>query len=63
MSATDKTKNKSDELVGKIKEKTGEVTGDDDLRASGKADQTKALPVSGRPGPPRRPPVGKRRTA
>jgi len=41
MSATDKVKNKSQELSGKVKEKTGEVTGNHDLQARGKADQTK----------------------
>jgi uncharacterized protein YjbJ (UPF0337 family) len=41
MSATDKTKNKAQEVAGKVKEKTGEVTGDHDLEARGKADQTK----------------------
>jgi uncharacterized protein YjbJ (UPF0337 family) len=41
MSATDKSKNKAQELTGKVKEKTGEVTGDHDLEARGKADQTK----------------------
>jgi uncharacterized protein YjbJ (UPF0337 family) len=41
MSAQDKTNNKAQEIAGKIKEKTGKATGDDDLEASGKADQTK----------------------
>lgn len=42
MSATDKTKNKAQQVTGKVKEKTGEATGDHDLEARGKADQTKA---------------------
>jgi uncharacterized protein YjbJ (UPF0337 family) len=42
MSATDKTKNKAQELSGKAKEKAGKATGNDDLTARGKADQTKA---------------------
>jgi uncharacterized protein YjbJ (UPF0337 family) len=41
MSSTDKVKNKGQELSGKVKEKTGEVTGNHDLQARGKADQTK----------------------
>ena len=42
MSATDKTKNKAQELAGKVKEKTGQATGDRHLQARGKADQAKA---------------------
>lgn len=42
MSATDKTKIKAHEVTGKVKEKTGEATGDHGLEARGKADQTKA---------------------
>ncbi|MHB1774045.1 MAG: CsbD family protein [Acidimicrobiales bacterium] len=41
MSATDKTKNKAQELAGKVKEKSGEVTGDHDLEVRGKVDQAK----------------------
>jgi uncharacterized protein YjbJ (UPF0337 family) len=42
MSATDKSKNKVQELTGKVKEKTGEATGDRDLQSRGKADQANA---------------------
>jgi len=41
MSTKDKSKNKAQEVTGKIKKKTGKVTGDHDLQARGKADQTK----------------------
>ena len=41
MSALDKLKNKAQELGGKAKTKTGEATGDKDLKAEGKADSTK----------------------
>ena len=41
MSTMDKSKNKAQEVKGKIKEKTGEVTGNRDLEAHGKADQAK----------------------
>ncbi|RBY86246.1 CsbD family protein [Blastococcus sp. TF02A-26] len=40
MSAMDKMKNKAEELTGKAKETTGDATGDRDLQAEGKADQT-----------------------
>ncbi len=41
MSTTDKAKNKTQEVTGKIKEKVGTATGDHDLEATGKADQSK----------------------
>ncbi|MGI8667951.1 MAG: CsbD family protein [Jatrophihabitans sp.] len=41
MSALDKAKNKAEELVGKGKEKVGDATGDDQLKAEGNVDQTK----------------------
>jgi len=41
MSGTDKMKNKSEETTGKAKESLGKATGDDDMRAEGKADQSK----------------------
>lgn len=42
MSATDKANNKAEELAGKAKEKFGQVTGDEDREAEGKADQIKS---------------------
>lgn len=42
MGLGDKISNKKDELVGKGKEKHGEATGDESLRAEGKSDQTKS---------------------
>ncbi len=42
MSADDKTQNKAEELGGKAKEKVGDVTGDDSLKAQGERDQSKA---------------------
>jgi uncharacterized protein YjbJ (UPF0337 family) len=39
MSDTDKAKNKAQDVVGKVKEKAGQATGDDDLEARGKAEQ------------------------
>jgi uncharacterized protein YjbJ (UPF0337 family) len=42
MATADKARNKAEELKGRAKEKTGEVTGDDKLRAEGKADQAGA---------------------
>jgi len=41
MAAIDKTKNTAQRAKGKVKEAAGKVTGDDKLRAKGKADQTK----------------------
>jgi uncharacterized protein YjbJ (UPF0337 family) len=42
MSLADKAKNKLKELQGKSKEATGRATGDNKLKAEGKADQAKA---------------------
>ncbi|MBJ8347123.1 CsbD family protein [Antrihabitans sp. YC2-6] len=42
MSAIDKAKNKVDELVGDVKEKLGQATGDKSTEREGKGDQTKA---------------------
>ena len=39
MSATDKMKNKGQELTGIAKEKAGKLTGDDSLQAKGKRDR------------------------
>jgi len=41
LSALDKAKNKAEEVGGMAKERTGEATGDDSLRAEGEADQAK----------------------
>ncbi len=41
MSFIDKAKNKVEELTGQAKEKTGEATGNDDLKAEGQTDQAK----------------------
>jgi uncharacterized protein YjbJ (UPF0337 family) len=41
MSAKDKSRNKVQEVAGQIEEKAGQITGDDDLEAHGKAEQTK----------------------
>jgi uncharacterized protein YjbJ (UPF0337 family) len=41
MSDTDKMKNKSQELKGKAKEGIGRSTGDEELEAKGRSDQTK----------------------
>jgi uncharacterized protein YjbJ (UPF0337 family) len=41
MGLADKASNKIEELSGKTKEKTGQVTGDHDLEAEGKGDQAK----------------------
>ncbi|MED7923171.1 CsbD family protein [Nonomuraea wenchangensis] len=40
MSAEDKVSNKAQELKGRAKENLGDVTGDEELRAEGRADQT-----------------------
>jgi len=37
----DKAKNKTEEVQGKGKEAAGKATGDDELKAEGKADQAK----------------------
>ena len=42
MSFTDKIKNKAENATGVAKEKAGEATGDNELRAEGKAEQSKA---------------------
>ncbi|WP_067690125.1 CsbD family protein [Nocardia jejuensis] len=42
MSATDKAKNKVEDLAGKAKEKLGQVTGDHSTENEGKADQAKS---------------------
>lgn len=42
MSFADKAKNKAEEAGGQVKESTGRATGDRDLEAEGKADQTES---------------------
>ncbi|HET7660616.1 MAG TPA: CsbD family protein [Oryzihumus sp.] len=42
MGNEDKLRNKGEEIGGVAKEKVGEATGDRDLKAQGKGDQTKA---------------------
>ncbi|MEC3976169.1 CsbD family protein [Amycolatopsis sp. H20-H5] len=42
MSLGDKISNKAEDLGGKAKEATGNVTGDEQLQAEGKGDQAKA---------------------
>jgi len=42
MSTEDKIKNKIEDLGGKAKEAIGKVTGDNDTRNEGKADQAKS---------------------
>ena len=42
MSATDKAKNKIEDLGGKAKEAVGNVTGDRETKNEGKVDQSKA---------------------
>ena len=39
MSVFDKAKDKAEQLVGDVKEKVGELTGNDKLQAEGKKDQ------------------------
>ena len=41
MATVDKAKNSAQKAKGKVKEVAGKVTGDDKLRAKGKADQMK----------------------
>ena len=41
MATTDKAKNTAQQAKGKLKETVGKVSGDDRLRAEGKADQVK----------------------
>jgi len=42
MAMEDKLSNKAKEAKGKAKEATGSATGDEDMRAEGKSDQSKA---------------------
>jgi uncharacterized protein YjbJ (UPF0337 family) len=42
MATTDKAKNSAEVAQGKLKEAAGAITGNDKLRAEGKADQAKA---------------------
>ncbi|MET9487131.1 CsbD family protein [Nocardia sp. NPDC006630] len=42
MSATDKAKNKIDDVAGQAKEKFGQATGDKETQHEGKADQIKS---------------------
>ncbi|MDR6174902.1 uncharacterized protein YjbJ (UPF0337 family) [Nocardioides zeae] len=42
MGIADKAKNAAEDLKGKAKEVVGDVTGNDELKAEGKADQTKS---------------------
>jgi uncharacterized protein YjbJ (UPF0337 family) len=42
MSATDKAKNKVDDIAGKAKEKMGQASGDRSTENEGKADQAKS---------------------
>jgi uncharacterized protein YjbJ (UPF0337 family) len=39
MSFVDKAKHKAEEVIGEVKERVGELTGNDELKAEGKADQ------------------------
>ena len=41
MATTDKVKNATQQAKGKLKEKAGKASGNDKLRAEGKADQVK----------------------
>lgn len=41
MSGVDKINNKVEEVAGGLKEKAGDATGNDDLKAEGKTDQMK----------------------
>lgn len=42
MGTDDKISNKAEELKGKVKQGAGDVTGDEELRAEGEADETKS---------------------
>ncbi len=42
MGIADKAKNAAEDLKGKAKEVVGDVTGNDEMKAEGKADQTKS---------------------
>lgn len=39
MSFVDKARHKAEEVVGQVKEKVGELTGNDELKAEGRKDQ------------------------
>ena len=39
MSFVDKAEHKAEEVIGEVKEKVGELTGNDELKAEGRADQ------------------------
>jgi len=41
MGIVDKAKNAAEKAAGEIKEKVGELTGDEDMQAEGQSDQTK----------------------
>jgi uncharacterized protein YjbJ (UPF0337 family) len=41
VSLTDKLRNKAQQLRGRVKRNTGEITGDRSLQASGRADEVK----------------------
>jgi uncharacterized protein YjbJ (UPF0337 family) len=41
MTTTDKAKNSAQQAKGKLKEVAGKLSGNDELRAEGRADQTK----------------------
>jgi uncharacterized protein YjbJ (UPF0337 family) len=42
MGLDDKTDNKADDLKGRAKEAAGSITGDDDLKSEGRADQAES---------------------
>ena len=42
MGIDDKAENKTDELKGRAKEAAGAITGDDDLKTEGRADQSES---------------------
>jgi uncharacterized protein YjbJ (UPF0337 family) len=42
MGFDDKTENKADDLKGRAKEAAGSITGDDDLKSEGRADQAES---------------------
>ncbi len=42
MATEDKARNKGEEAKGKLKEKTGDVTGDRELKQEGRKDQSKS---------------------
>ncbi|MFW0793086.1 CsbD family protein [Gordonia sp. CPCC 205515] len=47
MGLDDKISNKAEDLQGKAKEATGNVTGDDELKSEGKADQASSAVKDG----------------